>query len=246
MMRTAAAHGAVVVLARVALDRVDHFLHRLRRKGRIGDQEEVDRAHRRHRSEVLERIDRRRPVQRRADAERRARRHQQRVTVGRLLRHELRAHERTGAGLVLDHDRLLQRGAEPLADRAGEKIGQRARRIRDDELDRPRWIGCLRRCDRRDRRQCEADHGTAERGCEFAHGRPGRERAQELTGATCAVSSSPCPAVYWMTSRRLEKRAPWSPNFPLLTLHRLAVQALPSARCAWTWRHAIGSPRISG
>jgi hypothetical protein len=46
-------------------------------------------------------------------------------------------------GFVLDHDRLIQPSRESLGDGAGEKIGERARRIRHDELDRSRGIRLL-------------------------------------------------------------------------------------------------------
>jgi hypothetical protein len=43
MVGAAAAYGSVVVLAWIALDRVDHLLHGLRGKSRIGNQEEIHR-----------------------------------------------------------------------------------------------------------------------------------------------------------------------------------------------------------
>jgi hypothetical protein len=97
----------------------------------------------RDRREIAHGIDRRRPVERRADAERGRRGHQQRVSVRRLLRDELGADERPAPGLFSIDDRLIEPCRESLGDGAGEKIGERAGRIRHDELDRSRGIRVL-------------------------------------------------------------------------------------------------------
>ena len=72
--------------------------------------------------------------------------HQQRVAVGRRLRHDVGADQRARAGAVLDHDGLLERRGQAIADGARQHVGERAGRIRHDEAQRPgRIILRLRR-----------------------------------------------------------------------------------------------------
>ena len=93
-----------------------------------------------HRSEVLYRIIRQLCIQARVDRVR-ARRRQQRVAVGRRIRHELRRKQAAGAGTIVDDHRLLQILAQVFREHAGEDIGAAAGRVTDDEPDGFRRIG---------------------------------------------------------------------------------------------------------
>ena len=87
----------------------------------LGRNRGVDRQDKRHaqevgdRREILRRIERHLLVQARIDHDRRARRDQQRVAVGRGLGDHGRADVAAGAAAVVDDERLLHRFGEPLA-----------------------------------------------------------------------------------------------------------------------------------
>ena len=79
--------------------------------------------------------------------------HEQRVAVGLGGGGELGADLAGGAGLGLDHHRLLEERLEHGGERPADHVGGAARRKRIDERDRARGIGLLRqrrrRCERR-------------------------------------------------------------------------------------------------
>ncbi len=76
----------------------------------------------------------------RIDGDRAGLAEQERVAVGFRLRHHLGAEDRACAAAVLDHDRLADRFPDALGDDARHRIRAAARRIGNDELDRPRRI----------------------------------------------------------------------------------------------------------
>ena len=80
----------------------------LRRHRRIDREDQRHAQQVRDRRQVLRRIERHLLVQARIDHDRRARRDQQRVAVGRRLRDHRRADVAAGAAAVVDDERLLQ------------------------------------------------------------------------------------------------------------------------------------------
>ncbi len=72
-----------------------------------------------------------------------------RVAVGPRAGHLLDGDDARGAGLVLDHDALLECRPKPFGIEPRDHVGETAGRVRDDDLDRFGRIGALRR-----RRRC--------------------------------------------------------------------------------------------
>src|SRR5262249_1539707 len=144
VVRRAVAGGGVAVLAGVFLYLRDPLGHRARGKGRMHAQEEAGRAEAGDRRELGGGGGTRFFNQLRRRAQRRDRRNEKRVAVGLGRSDRLGADQRAGAGLVVDHDRLLERGGQRVADRAAEHVDQRARGIRHDQLDRLRRVRRLR------------------------------------------------------------------------------------------------------
>ena len=124
--------------------------------------------------------------------------HEQRVAVRRRARDVQRRKRAVRARTVLDHDGLLERDAEMLADDAGDRVGGAAGTERDDDGDRLARIsrsGALRvRCrtaiaPRRRRSECEAESSCAVPPCHrqrrppvrFVSGRSARLPALTLT-----------------------------------------------------------------
>ena len=70
--------------------------------------------------------------------------HDERVAVGRRLRHGIGADVAARAGAVLDYDRLTPALRHANADEARVKIGDAARRKRHHDLDRLGRIGLAR------------------------------------------------------------------------------------------------------
>ena len=86
---------------------------------------------------------------------------QQRVAVGRSLRHQIGREIAAGAGLVLDHDGLAETNRQPLTVKPRDDVDRAARRIADDQPDRPVGVG-LRLCERRTKRgRNQQGHGDA-------------------------------------------------------------------------------------
>jgi hypothetical protein len=83
----------------------------------------------------------------------------ERVSVGGRILRRFDADDALRAGLVLDHDRLAERGLQLLSKPARNEIRLSARRVRRDQLDRLRRPGlaeCERRC-KRERRKKNRD-----------------------------------------------------------------------------------------
>ena len=99
----------------------------------------------RDRHEILERIVGELAVEERIHHQRAVDRHQQRVAVGRRLRHRLGADDGVRSRPVVDDDLLAQILAHLLADEPAEEIGGPAGRERDHQRDLPRRIGLRRR-----------------------------------------------------------------------------------------------------
>ena len=102
----------------------------LRDRGDIGD-----------RGKVLERVEAHSLVDMRADGQRAARSHVERVSVRRGLGGEGGADDAAGPNLVLDDDRLPERCGQVLADQAREDVRTLAWREWNDEPDRLVGIG---------------------------------------------------------------------------------------------------------
>ena len=141
----AVAGRGVTDVAGLRLRERDQLFKRLRREFRIDHHHHRNGAEQRHRREVLDRIEGQLGVERRRDRDR-AWRQQQRVAVGRGLRHRIGAEIAAGAGLVLHHHRLAEALAEFSADKARERVGGAAGGERNHEGDRARGHqGCAER-----------------------------------------------------------------------------------------------------
>ena len=134
---------AVVVLQLLALQQRAEVAQVLRRHARVrGDHERhVDRD--RDAVEVGLGVERRALGERLRDRGQRERDvgHQQRVAVGRGLRHDVGAERAARAAAVVHHDRLLHGVGEALRDEPRDDVGRAARRERHDDADRLRRIG---------------------------------------------------------------------------------------------------------
>ena len=137
MVRRAGAGRRIVEAARLRLRQRDEFLQVLRLHRRVDHHDQVGVVDPRHRHEVAHQRERLVGHERLVDRVG-VRHRQQRVAVGRRLRDLVGADDRSGARLVLDHDRLLQRLGEILAELAGEHVGGTAGAERHDDLDRLR------------------------------------------------------------------------------------------------------------
>src|SRR6266446_3979674 len=126
----------------------DELLEVLHGKRRMDDEHPGRAAEQRDVREVAQRIERKIPGQRRRDAVRRDPRHDQRVSVGSGLRHELRADHAAGPGAVLDDEILLEAFTEPLPHEPPQRIRGAARSKRHDDAHRlcgPGLSVCTRR-----------------------------------------------------------------------------------------------------
>src|SRR5207245_6676612 len=108
---------------RAGLLRIDEeLLPRLRwQRVGYGEEEPAVTYEIRHRDEVLLRVVRQALVHRRIDDEARGI-DEQRVAVGRRLRHDLRADDAVRAGLVFDYERLAELLLELRADHARHRV----------------------------------------------------------------------------------------------------------------------------
>ncbi len=109
MRDRAGAGGGEIELARIGLGVAQQFGERLDAERRLDHQHRGHRADPGDRRQVLERIEGRRRAQVRRHQHRRHRGHQQRIAIGRRVDDRLCADDPTGAGLVLDHDRVADR-----------------------------------------------------------------------------------------------------------------------------------------
>ncbi len=107
-----------------------------RRHARMNQQHIGLRRIHRDRRKARHRVVRKLVVQRGVDRVRADRAAADRVAVGSGARQLGRADRAALPRLVLDHDRLAERGAEPFADRARQNVGRAARSERNDVADR--------------------------------------------------------------------------------------------------------------
>ncbi len=140
-----------MVLAPVAARRVgqrrrgasrifDELLEVAHGQRRIDRKHELIRRDGRDRGEILQRVERHLGVEVRIDRDQAVLAEEQRVAVGRRLRDHVAGDVAVGAGMVLDHDRLVEKLGEFLSDHARDDVGGAAGRDRHDELDRARGI----------------------------------------------------------------------------------------------------------
>ncbi len=137
--RRADADGRVVELARVRLGVRDQLLDAGDGNRRVDDEDLRNHRGEAHRHEIALDVERQLLVELRVDRVRRQR-EQDRVAVGRRFRDDVGAEIAGGAAAVVDDDRLAELRRQRLDDDARNDVGAAARRIRDDELDRPGGI----------------------------------------------------------------------------------------------------------
>ena len=90
----------------------------------------------------------------------------QRVPVGRAAGNRPRSHQSGAAGAIVDDDRLAEHARELFGDDARQRIDPAARRVRDDQGDRPRRVG-LR--DGAERRADDGSRGQRDERCPSSH-----------------------------------------------------------------------------
>ena len=127
---------AVGELAGVGLGVVDHLLERLHADGRMDDEAADEVADPADGREVLRRVVGR-LAQQRLHGERRVGREQKRVAVGRGLGRRLGADDAARPAAVLDHELLAEGLGELVGPGPADEIGGAARRVGEDQLDRP-------------------------------------------------------------------------------------------------------------
>ena len=114
----------------------DEFLQRLRRHLGI-DRDHLRRlADRRHRQELLERVERHLLLHERIDHELPGEHDAERVAVRRRLGDRQRRDRAGGGGAVLDHDRLAGLAGDVVAEQPRAEIGDAAGGEADDQADR--------------------------------------------------------------------------------------------------------------
>ena len=189
----------------------------LRRNRRMDHHHEIGIVDRRHRRKVAHQHERLVGDQRLVGGVG-VRHQEQRVAVGRRTRDRLGAQDRAGARTVLDHERLLERFGQVLAELAGKDIGRAAGRERHDDLDRPCRIGL--------RSRHRAGNGESQR--------QNRENAQKEISSECLQASD--RPVDQDSASRGKKRAPDSrpPLHPFNPTAPCSPAARrPPARPAW-------------
>src|SRR2546422_2318806 len=118
----ARAAGPDVELARIGAGEIDDFLEARERQVPARDQRIRMADHQADRRQVAERIVPRLLVQAHVERDVGQAADDQAVAVGRGARDELRAHQRAGAGAILDHERLPRLLAELLREHAPDQI----------------------------------------------------------------------------------------------------------------------------
>ena len=142
MKRIAHAGVGNVDLAGLALSLLDQLGHGVYFElCRIGDQHGQEASGERHRREILGRIEGQLLVEAGIGRICRDVAKQHGIAVGRRLGDEIGAEIGRRAGLVLDHDRLAGKFGHLLPDEPREEISPAARGIRNDQMNRPGWIG---------------------------------------------------------------------------------------------------------
>ena len=143
VMRRAHAARRIAELARLGLGELDELGHRVRRQRRVDDQHERHRGDERDRRKINERIVRQLLVDARVEGQRRARRRQQRVTVGRGARHIGAAGGGALPGAVLDDEGLAQLPFEALRQEPRQRVGSAAGGVRHHDAHRlGRVVSC--------------------------------------------------------------------------------------------------------
>ena len=140
MNGAAGAGRSEIEFSRVLLGVGHELRHRLGGHGGMHLHDDGQVRDQRQQAEIPDRIIGQLFVEQRVEHEDRSRREEQRVAIGLRARRRLGADRALRAGLVLDHDGLLQVTAEIFADHAAEHVGRTARGIGHDQLDRARRI----------------------------------------------------------------------------------------------------------
>jgi hypothetical protein len=117
----------------------------------------------RDRREILDRVVRQLLHQRRVGRMRRVRRHEQRIAVGRGLRHDFRRDRAVRPRTIVDDHVLIQRIAQLLCRDARDRIGTASRRKWHDQADRPAWIGIIGARRQRNRGSGQRQDGGGQR-----------------------------------------------------------------------------------
>ena len=132
--------------------------------------------------------------------------------------------------------------AEPLADRAREEIRERAGRIRDDELDRPRGIGALCRRERGDEQQHDGQAAAPPSGEPIRHEMSFPGKAAEATERRSACQA--CRVAAALAAASFSTSPPASPRRVHSRPQYLAVRRARSARHSPRSRRRSESTRI--
>ena len=140
VMRRAHAARGVAELAGLGFREPDQIGDAGDRQRRIDHQHERDRGDQRDRGEILDRIVRQLLVDGGIERQRRARRREQGVAVGRRARDIGGAGRGALAGAVLDDEGLAQAPLEAARQEARQRVGSPARRIGHDDAHRFRRI----------------------------------------------------------------------------------------------------------
>jgi hypothetical protein len=106
----------------------------------------------------------------------------QRMAVGLGARHLLDCDDPRGAGLVFDEHAAAEALSQLLGIEAGDDVGQTARRIGNEDPERLRWIGGLRRCAGCDNGETERVH---QRLAEAPHLPPSHWRPPDRALSSC-------------------------------------------------------------
>ena len=132
--------------------------------------------------------------------------HQQGVAVGRGFRGLRGADDGAGAGAVLHHDRLTERLAQLLAERAGEHVGRPARAERHDHAD-----GAVRIVLRGSRKREGRKHDERQDAATYCHGRGPGKSAKFATGISGGTAPEPAmPVRPFVTGVQFTGESPWN------------------------------------
>jgi hypothetical protein len=166
---------AVCQFTRAAARKRDQIRHRLNRQRRMHRQHARHQRQHRDRCEVAHRVVGHVRIERRIRGVGRLRRHAQRITVRRSLRHQLRAKRAAGTNPVLGHHRLTQPPRKVPGEQARNQVRTAAGFERNDEVDRPLGPGRGRRAHgrtQRSKRNCtqRAEQQPTPRYRPYVHG----------------------------------------------------------------------------
>ncbi len=128
---------SVIELARLRLGVSDEFLHRIGGRRLRNDEGVIGLRNHRNRRKVFQLVGNLLVKMRVRRIDIRAQK--KCVSVARLSEHVVERDHAGGAGLVLDHHRLAERGLQFLADDARRHVARSAGRKSDQHFDRPVW-----------------------------------------------------------------------------------------------------------